>query len=83
MPCAEVCESLRIVFTSIVLQTWPTGPEHTAAGGGAAMPSYCLLPIFHVPLNPNTAPAGVGYVSQDGHQFACRNPVVMQQAFHV
>ncbi|KAF8548836.1 hypothetical protein OG21DRAFT_1448641 [Imleria badia] len=59
------------------------GPEHTAAGGGAAIPSYCILPLFHAPLNPNTAPAGVGYVSNDGHQFACRNPVVMQQAFHV
>ncbi|KAF8548217.1 hypothetical protein OG21DRAFT_1449416 [Imleria badia] len=59
------------------------GPEHTAAGGGAAIPSYCLLPLFHAPLNANTAPAGVGYISNDGHQFACRNPVVMQQAFHV
>ncbi|KAF8548768.1 hypothetical protein OG21DRAFT_684156 [Imleria badia] len=59
------------------------GPEHTAAGGGAAIRSYCVLPLFHAPLNPNTAPAGVGYISNDGHQFACRNPVVMQQAFHV
>ncbi|KAF8122279.1 hypothetical protein EV363DRAFT_1274846 [Boletus edulis] len=59
------------------------GPEHTAAGGGAAIPSYCVLPLFHAPLDPNTAPARVGYVSSDGHQFACRNPVVMQQAYHV
>ncbi|KAF8452913.1 hypothetical protein L210DRAFT_3617960 [Boletus edulis BED1] len=59
------------------------GPEHTAAGGGATIPSYCVLPLFHAPLNPNTAPAGAGYVSSDGHQFACRNPVVMQQAYHV
>ncbi|KAG8215603.1 hypothetical protein J3R82DRAFT_7468 [Butyriboletus roseoflavus] len=58
------------------------GPEHTAASGGAAIPSYCVLPLFHAPLNPNVAPA-MGYISQDGHQFACRNPVVMQQAFHV
>ncbi|KAF8419128.1 hypothetical protein L210DRAFT_3510849 [Boletus edulis BED1] len=34
------------------------GPEHTAAGGGAAIPSYCVLPLFHAPLNPNTAAAG-------------------------
>ncbi|KAF8428935.1 hypothetical protein L210DRAFT_3623712 [Boletus edulis BED1] len=59
------------------------GPEHTAAGGGAAIPSYCVLPLFHAPLNPNAAAAGVGYVSNDGHQFTCRNPVVMQQAYHV
>ncbi|KAG8219200.1 hypothetical protein J3R82DRAFT_13 [Butyriboletus roseoflavus] len=58
------------------------GPEHTAAGGGAAIPSYCVLPLFHAPSNPNAALA-VGYISRDGHQFACRNPVVMQQAFHV
>ncbi|KAG9310081.1 hypothetical protein JVU11DRAFT_9689 [Chiua virens] len=59
------------------------GPEHTTAGGGAAIPSCCVLPHFHAPLNPNTTAVGTGYVSQDGHQFACRNPVVMQQAFHV
>ncbi|KAF8122287.1 hypothetical protein EV363DRAFT_1555266 [Boletus edulis] len=53
------------------------GPEHTAAGGGAAISSYCVLPLFHAPLNPNAAAAGVGYVSNDGHQFACRNPSVV------
>ncbi|KAG6369029.1 hypothetical protein JVT61DRAFT_1964, partial [Boletus reticuloceps] len=57
-------------------------PEHTAAGGGAAIPSYCVLPLFHAQLDPNTASARMGYVSSDGHQFACRNPVVMQQAYH-
>ncbi|KAF8552259.1 hypothetical protein OG21DRAFT_1416462 [Imleria badia] len=59
------------------------GPEHNAAGGCAAIPSYCVLPLFHAPLNPNAALEGVGYISSDGHQFACRNPVVMQQAFHI
>ncbi|KAF8548835.1 hypothetical protein OG21DRAFT_670471 [Imleria badia] len=59
------------------------GPEHTAAEGGAAIPSYCVLPLFHAPLNPSITPAGMGYISNDGHQFTCRNPVVMQQAFHV
>ncbi|KAF8548563.1 hypothetical protein OG21DRAFT_1606884 [Imleria badia] len=59
------------------------GPKHTAAGGGAAVPSYCVLPLFHAPLNPNTAPARAGYISDDGHQFACRNPVPMPRAFHV
>ena len=60
-----------------------TGPEHTTAGGGAAIPSYCVLSLFHAPLNPNSITAGTGYISIDGHQFACRNPAVMQQAFHV
>ncbi|EIW81351.1 hypothetical protein CONPUDRAFT_82336 [Coniophora puteana RWD-64-598 SS2] len=55
------------------------GPEHTAPG---AMPSYCTLPMFHPPRDPTTAPA-TGYVSSDGHMFTCRNPVVLQQAFHV
>ncbi|KIJ64834.1 hypothetical protein HYDPIDRAFT_111462 [Hydnomerulius pinastri MD-312] len=59
-----------------------SGPEHTAAGGNPAIPSYCTLPLFHPPQDPNTAP-GMGYISHDGHQFSCRNPVVMQQAFHV
>lgn len=60
-----------------------SGSEHTAAEGNAAQPSFCTLPLFHIPMDPNTAPATLGYVSNDGHFFSCRNPVVMQQAFHV
>ncbi|KAG2116832.1 hypothetical protein DEU56DRAFT_984881 [Suillus clintonianus] len=60
-----------------------SGPEHTAGEGNAAQPSFCILALFHVPMNPNDAPATLGYVSNDGHFFSCRNPVVMQQAFHV
>jgi len=41
------------------------------------------LPMFHASRSPNGAPAGLGYVSNDGHLFSCKNPVVMQQAFHV
>ncbi|KAG1731285.1 hypothetical protein EDB19DRAFT_1881018 [Suillus lakei] len=59
-----------------------SGPEHTAAEGNAAQPSFCTLPLFHVPMDPNNAPVTLGYVSNDGHFFSCRNPVVMQQAFH-
>ncbi|KAG1848072.1 hypothetical protein DFJ58DRAFT_746884 [Suillus subalutaceus] len=59
------------------------GPEHSAAQGNAAQPSFCTLPLFHVPMDPNNAPATLGHVSNDGHFFSCRNPVVMQQAFHV
>ncbi|KAG1764551.1 hypothetical protein EDD22DRAFT_883267 [Suillus occidentalis] len=56
---------------------------HTAAAGNAAQPSYCTLPLFHPPADPNNAQVGLGYVSNDGHIFSCRNPVIMQQAFHV
>ncbi|KAG2136644.1 hypothetical protein DEU56DRAFT_356200 [Suillus clintonianus] len=60
-----------------------SGPEHTATTGNAAQPSYCTLPLFHPPMDPNNAQVGLGYVSNDGHLFSCRNPVIMQQAFHV
>jgi hypothetical protein len=60
-----------------------SGPEHNAAGGNLALPSYCILPLFHPPMNPDITPAGMGYISRDGHQFHCRHPVVVQQAFHV
>lgn len=60
------------------------GPEHSAtAAGGSGQPSYCTLPMFHPPRNPNDPVTGLGYTSNDGHLFECRNPVVMQQAFHV
>ncbi|KIM92371.1 hypothetical protein PILCRDRAFT_417 [Piloderma croceum F 1598] len=59
------------------------GPEHCATATVAAQPSYCTLPMFHPPRNPNNAPAGLGYISNDGHLFSCKNPVIMQQAFHV
>ncbi|KAH9029425.1 hypothetical protein EDB85DRAFT_1867188 [Lactarius pseudohatsudake] len=59
------------------------GPEHTVEVGGAnAQPSRCTLSMFHLDVNAANAPA-LGYVSNDGHHFGCRNPIVMQQAFHV
>ncbi|KAF9064891.1 hypothetical protein BDP27DRAFT_1467712 [Rhodocollybia butyracea] len=57
------------------------GPEHAATANSAAQPSYCILPIFHPPAAFNDA--GMGYISNDGHHFSCKNPTVMQQAFHV
>ncbi|KAF8840154.1 hypothetical protein BDN67DRAFT_684784 [Paxillus ammoniavirescens] len=60
-----------------------SGPEHSAAAGNPAQPSYCTLPMFHAPRDPAEPAPPVGYVSQDGHIFSCRNPVVMQPAFHV
>ncbi|KAH9022041.1 hypothetical protein EDB84DRAFT_1670488 [Lactarius hengduanensis] len=61
------------------------GPEHSAAvdGSRTGQPSYCTLPMFHPARNPNVPVNGLGYASNDGHLFECRNPVVMQQAFHV
>ncbi|KAL4072279.1 hypothetical protein J3A83DRAFT_4092477 [Scleroderma citrinum] len=58
------------------------GPEHTGDAGNLPQPSYCALPMFHPLSDPGVAPA-LGYISNDGHHFNCRNPVVMQQAFHV
>ncbi|KAG1848095.1 hypothetical protein DFJ58DRAFT_729994 [Suillus subalutaceus] len=48
-----------------------SGSEHTTAEGNVAQPSFCTLPLFHIPMDPNTPLASLG------------NPVVMQQAFHV
>ncbi|KZP02990.1 hypothetical protein FIBSPDRAFT_769606, partial [Athelia psychrophila] len=61
-----------------------SGPEHTTTtSGGPSQPSYCILPLFHGPPNSPFDVRGLGYVSQDGHQFSCKNPAVMQQAFHI
>ncbi|KAJ7931787.1 hypothetical protein B0H13DRAFT_2227876 [Mycena leptocephala] len=57
-----------------------TDTEHAATASNPAHPSYCTLPIFH----PSAKVAGgLGYLSNDGHVFNCKNPSVMQQAFHV
>ncbi|KAI5994326.1 hypothetical protein EDD15DRAFT_2432753 [Pisolithus albus] len=60
-----------------------SGPEHAGDAGNLAQPSYCTLPILHPPAYPDADAQDVGYISNDGHHFTCRNPVVMQQAFHV
>ncbi|KAJ6514882.1 hypothetical protein C8R47DRAFT_1275662 [Mycena vitilis] len=51
-----------------------------ATATNPAHPSHCTLAIFHPPAR---AAAGLGYLSNDGHVFNCKNPSVMQQAFHV
>jgi len=56
------------------------GLEHAADTG---QPSYCTLPMFHPLRNAHDPVNGLGYISNDGHQFECNNPVVMQQAYHV
>jgi hypothetical protein len=60
------------------------GPEHTMEGGGTnAKPSPCTLAMFHPDMDNTKAPAGYGYVSNNGHHFLCKEPIVMQQAFHM
>ena len=39
--------------------------------------------MFHPPMNAANAPAGLGYMSNDGHHFECKNPVGIQHAFHM
>ncbi|KIP12766.1 hypothetical protein PHLGIDRAFT_113364 [Phlebiopsis gigantea 11061_1 CR5-6] len=58
------------------------GKEHEADASGQAHPSYCTLPIFHEPADAEDE-AATGYTSGDGHHFSCRNPALLQQAFHV
>ncbi|KAF9525383.1 hypothetical protein CPB83DRAFT_772200, partial [Crepidotus variabilis] len=58
------------------------GPEHLGTASNAAQPSYCTLPLFHPP-HVATNNNALGYTSHDGHYFSCKNPVVLQQAFHV
>jgi len=61
------------------------GPEHVANEHTAAQLSYCTLPMLHPRQPLDLAPPGngLGYTSNDGHAFLCRNPAVMQQAFHI
>jgi len=59
------------------------GPEHSATASGPAQPSYCTSPLFHAPQAQPNRSVGLGHISSDGHTFSCRNPAVMQQAFHV
>ncbi|KAH9963060.1 hypothetical protein BJV74DRAFT_880022 [Russula compacta] len=57
--------------------------EHSAAADAPGQPSYCTLPLFHQPRNIHEPVEGLSYISNDGHVFECRNPVALQQAFHV
>ena len=83
MHCARVIAFSWRGFSFSLITTYK-GREHTTEGGGAnAQPSGCTLAIFHAPMSAETAPPGPGYVSSDGHHFACKNPVLLQAAFHV
>ena len=82
MHCARVMAFSSLDF-SLLITTYE-GREHTTEGGGTnPQPSGCTMAIFHAPMNAESAPPGPGYVSSDGHHFACKNPVLLQTAFHV
>lgn len=61
-----------------------TGEEHQANNNTPARPSFCNMPIFHAQATAADLTASeLGYVSQDGHLYGCKNPATMQQAFHM
>ncbi|KAI0292593.1 hypothetical protein B0F90DRAFT_1645427, partial [Multifurca ochricompacta] len=60
------------------------GPEHYVEEGGVnAQPSRCTQALFHAPMDGANVPSGIGYVSNDGHHFTCKNPIFMQPVHHV
>ncbi|KAF8967726.1 hypothetical protein BDZ97DRAFT_507114 [Flammula alnicola] len=73
---------LKIHIHEMTRQLLRNGPEHSGTASNPAQPSYCTLPMFHAP-HLTSQGVGLGYASNDGHLFSCKNPVVMQQAFHV
>jgi hypothetical protein len=80
MPCAPVCHELHASQRFNDLRHMFLGPEHLGTPAGTEKPSYCTLPMFHPPRNLNDVVNGLGYISDDGHGFECKNP---RQAFHV
>ncbi|KAI9460706.1 hypothetical protein F5148DRAFT_1276740 [Russula earlei] len=82
-PRDEQANFAKWYVTPKSLHRMSIGPEHSGTPAGTGQPSYCTLPMFHAPRNPNDPVNGFGYISNDGHLFGCNNPVVMQQAFHV
>ena len=76
----DICQFFDVSDSHLPL----SGPEHAATTSTPAQPSYCTLPLFHASQPSGGSPAGgMGYISNDGHSFSCKNPAVMQQAFHV
>ena len=81
MQCVQVINSFLSRPFTLRKQLF-IGAEHTTEKGGAnAQPSGCTLALFHTPISTEGAPPG--YVSNDGHHFACKNPGRLQAAFHV
>jgi len=61
------------------------GQEHDLTLNAGAIPSYCILPLFHPPAQQDQVTFNTtnGYISGNGHAFACKNPAQMHRAFHV
>ena len=78
-----MCAGTFYLLVIVALGDHVTGSEHAASGGKPGVPSYCILPLFHVPLSANGAQPKQGYISSDGHQFICKNPATRQQPFHM
>lgn len=85
MRCALVMIPPMHFFLALRINS--QGPEHAMKVGGANAqhphPSHCTLPMFHPPMDAANAPPGLGYVSDDGHHFPCKNPIEMWPSFHV
>ena len=84
MQCVQVNHILMNETYGCKLKRDSEDPEHTVEVDGViAQPSQCTLALFHPPIDAENAPAGLGYVSNDGHHFSCGNPIIRQKAFHV
>jgi hypothetical protein len=68
--------------TALVGAKFLSGEEHDPNVNHGAVPSMCLLPLFHPPCLPEDAPA-LGHISHDGHAYNCKNPAVMRRSFHM
>ncbi|KIM22922.1 hypothetical protein M408DRAFT_331422 [Serendipita vermifera MAFF 305830] len=55
------------------------GKEHDGNENSGAVPSFCVLPLFHGPPDPNDAPTS-GHISHDGHVYRCKN---LARSFHI
>ena len=68
-----MCPGTCFVIPEIGVSNGVTGPEHAGDAETLPQPSYCTLPMFHPQSDPSVVPA-LGYISNDGHHFSCRNP---------
>ncbi|KIM19859.1 hypothetical protein M408DRAFT_334238 [Serendipita vermifera MAFF 305830] len=58
------------------------GQEHLGDENSGAIPSFCVLPLFHGTPGPDDIPT-LGHISHDGHAYKCKNPALMQRSFHI
>jgi hypothetical protein len=58
------------------------GEEHDAQINPGAVDSYCTLKLFHAPA-VQAELQGIGYISQDGHSYTCKNPALTQKSYHM